>query len=183
MKCRARNLVLFLTFFLIFTASRSVAQSTQGEKSEAEREHWGFSFVQYHRPGSKLIPVEISRLVGEPLPDKQLSIKVTKLKNHSPKGVTGIKFSWFLFDGKDLNTVILTRQSALIDLSYLSTGEEREVDIPITTPKEIISLRNGEDFKGRFMLEVAVTEVRYDDGSIWEGKDIPAKLEPSQITQ
>ncbi|HYG82426.1 MAG TPA: hypothetical protein VD861_18665, partial [Pyrinomonadaceae bacterium] len=88
---------------------------------------------------------------------------------------------WYIFNAKDLNEVVTTEQTALVEVN-LAPHEQRDFDILIVNLDDIPLLRDenpGEEFR----LEVAATEVHYDDGSVWEGKNLPERMDPAKIRQ
>ena len=64
------------------------------------------------------------------------------------------------------------QQTNLMPLD-LAAFEQRKVDLVIGYVEEIplLAYQPGEEFH----LEFAVTEVHYDDGSIWQGTDLPQR--------
>lgn len=172
--------VLTLSLFLTLGASHSQGQvKGQGRveiSSRSLRLDWG----SYARPGYKSIPVEIVRFQSEPLPDKKYLLKVVELRNRSSKAVRAVKFSWYLFNKKDLNEVLQTEQTPLVNLDGLAPHRRLEVNIPLLRPDQISYLRQ-DTATGEFRLEIAVTEIQYDDGSVWEAKNLPGKVDLSRI--
>lgn len=60
----------------------------------------------------------------------------------------------------------------------LSAFEQRKVEILVGYVDDIPLLSYKPD--EQFHLEVAVTEVHYDDGSVWQATDLPQKLTPTK---
>jgi hypothetical protein len=172
--------VLTLALFLTLAAGRSHGQVKGTGRVEISSRTLRLDWGQYVRPGYKSIPVEITGLQSEPLPEKKYLIRVAELKNRSSKAIRAVKFSWYLFDKKNLNEVLQTEQTALINLGRLAPHKKLAVSIPLLRPDEISYLRQ-DTATGEFRLEIAVTEIQYDDGSVWEAKNLPGKLDLSKI--
>jgi hypothetical protein len=172
--------VLTLALFLTLAASRSPGQVKGSGRVEISTRSLRLDWGQYVRPGYKSIPVEIVRFQSEPLPEKKYLLKVAELKNRSSKIIRAVKFSWYLFNKKELNEVLQTEQTPLVNLDRLAPHKKLEVNIPLLRPDEISYLRQ-DTATGEFRLEIAVTEIQYDDGSVWEAKNLPGKVDPSKI--
>jgi hypothetical protein len=126
------------------------------------------------RIGYESLPVQILSAGGGKLgPREKFRILVSLLKNRTEKNIQAIKFSCFIFRFKNWDAVVESRQTALIPLELLAF-EQRKVDILVGYADDIplLSYKPGEEFH----MEVAVTEIRYYDGSVWQAKDLPQKL-------
>ncbi|HEX8145109.1 MAG TPA: hypothetical protein VF553_21265 [Pyrinomonadaceae bacterium] len=167
-------LLLALALSLTLTAKRNAAQDEGGQRVQTSSRSLKLDWGQYARPGHKSIPVEILRFKSEPLPDRKYLIKVAELRNRSSKAVRALKFSWFLFNKKNLNEVLQTEQTPLFEIGRLRARSKLVVGIAILRPDEISYLKQ-ETATGEFTLEIAVTEIHYEDGSVWEAKNLPAQ--------
>jgi hypothetical protein len=99
-------------------------------------------------------------------------------KIKTEKNIEAVKFKTFIFNRKDLNEVLETVHTPLIALDVPGfTQRECEILILYADDIPLLASERGEEFR----LEVAVTEVYYDDGSIWEAKNLPGKLDPSKM--
>ncbi|HVG32093.1 MAG TPA: hypothetical protein VM911_03405 [Pyrinomonadaceae bacterium] len=172
--------VLTLSLFLTLAASRSPGQVKSRGRVEVSSRSLRLDWGQYARPGYKSIPVEIIRFQSEPLPEKKYLIKVAELKNRSSKAVRAVKFSWYLYNKKNLNEVLQTEQTPLVNLYRLAPRSKLEVSIPLLRPDQIQYLRQ-DVATGEFSLEIAVTEIQYEDGSVWEAKNLPSNVDLSRI--
>ena len=172
--------VLTLSLFLTLAVSHNSGQVKSRGRVEVSSRSIRLDWGQYARPGYKSIPVEIVRFQSEPLPEKKYLIKVAELKNRSSKAVRAVKFSWYLFNKKNLNEVLQTEQTPLVNLNRLGPHRKLEVSIPLLRPDQIPYLRQ-DVATGEFSLEIAVTEIQYEDGSVWEAKNLPRNIEPPTI--
>jgi hypothetical protein len=181
MKRRILFSILALACALTLDASPAVAQTSQCQRPQ---QNWGLAFLRYHhwRAGYESLPLQVVNVSGGRLgPCEKFKILVTGLNNRSPKAVKSVKFNWYIFNAKDLNKVVATEQTALVEVN-LAPHEQRDSDILIVNLDDIPLLRDenpGEEFR----LEVAATEVHYDDGSVWEGKNLPERMDPAKIRQ
>jgi len=124
-------------------------------------------------------PVQMLRLGGGKLgPNEKLKIGVSRLRNKTEKNVRAVKFKAFIFNRKDLDEAVETVLTPVIALDVPALTQ-RECDILILYADDIplLAYKPGEEYR----LEVTVTEVHYDDGTIWEAKNLPGKLDPSKM--
>jgi hypothetical protein len=130
------------------------------------------------RIGYESLPVQIGGAGGGKLgPNEKFKILVSLLKNRTGKNIKAVKFSCFIYKFNDWDNVLENRQSSLIPVELFAL-EQRKVDILVGYVDEIplLSYKPGEEFH----MEIAVTEVYYDDGSVWQAIDLPQKLNPTK---
>jgi hypothetical protein len=171
MRLRLAGLFVVLTLCATFTTEQSIAQTSQSSKRFSY-----LSLTPYNpkRVGSGSLPVLLAGIGGGKLgPNEKFEIFASLLKNETSKNVKAVRFGYYIFKSDNLDDAVDSGQTALI-LVDLSALERRRVRIHVVDVDDIPSLeyKQGEEFH----LEVAVTEVHYDDGSIWEATDLPQKL-------
>jgi hypothetical protein len=169
---------LSLAGFLALVVNALVAGVPQSQ-TPGKYSRFALSYYNESRTGYEAPPVQILRLGGGKLgPNEKLKIGVSLLRNKTEKNIQAAKFKTFIFNRKDLNEVLETVPTPLIALDVPALTQ-RECDILILYADDIplLAYKPGEEFR----LEVAVTEVYYDDGSIWEAKELPGKLDPSKM--
>jgi hypothetical protein len=174
--------IFVLATFLMVTANGIMAQTGAAGLSELPAKRLLTSYTRYNRWrfGSDSLPIEVVNVSGGKLgPTEKFKILVTRLSNRLPKAVTAVKFNWYLFTIKDLDKVVETEQTSLVDVS-LAPHEKRDLNIFIVNVEDIPILGDM-NLDEQFQLEVAVTEIHYEDGTVWEAKDLPAKMDRSKI--
>jgi hypothetical protein len=128
------------------------------------------------RIGYESLPVQVLGAGGGKLaPNAKFKIQVSMLKNGTQKNIKAVKISCFIFGSNDRDKVVETRQTSLIPVD-LPAFETRKVEILVGYVDDIPLLRYAPGKE--FHLELAVTEVHYDDGTIWQAVDLPQKLTP-----
>lgn len=154
----------------------------QNADAQAPTRYSLLTFTPYNpaRVGFESLPVQITGAGGGKLgPREKFKILVSKLRNQTEKSVKAIRISYFIFKYGESDEVVPleTRQTPLIPL-HLAAFEQRNVDILVVNVDDIplLEYRSGQ----RFHMEVAVTEVQYSNGSIWQGTDLPQKLDPAK---
>ena len=177
MKSGVLRLTLTLAASLTLVVNQYVAQHAQSQRP-ARYSRLTFSPYHHLRIGYESLPVRVVGARGGKLSaNEKFKIEVSGLRNETPKNVTAVKFNCFIFNRKDLNKVLETEQTSLIPLD-LPALDQRNFEIFILYVDDIplLEYKPGEEFH----LEVAVAEVHYDDGSIWQAKNLPGKLDLSK---
>lgn len=169
----ALSLIVILAWWPSSIARRTTVQD---QDSQSPTRFSLRTLSQYNpaRIGYEFLPVEILSAGGGKLgPRAKFRILVSLIRNRTEKNIQAIKFSCFIFKFIDWDEVVETRQSALIPVE-LRAYEKRKVDILVGYVDDIplLSYKPGEEFH----MEVAVTEIQYDDESIWRATDLPQKL-------
>lgn len=178
MRLRPLRFILTLAGFFALVLNPIVAGVSQSQ-TPSRYSQFAISFYNELRTGYEMPPVKILRLGGGKLgPNEKLKIGVSLLKNKTEKNIKAVKFKTFIFNRKDLNEVLETVHTPLIALDVPAfTQRECEILILYADDIPLLAYKPGEEFR----LEVAVTEVYYDDGSIWEAKKLPGKLDLSKM--
>lgn len=180
MKRRQLSFAVVLVTLLAFTTLFGRAQDPAQRASSAR--NWGLSFTRYSesREGADSLPIKVTGIRGGKLsPDEKFKIEVTALLNRSVKAVTRAEFTWYLFDYADLNKAVDSGKTPLTEVA-LSPNAGQSVRILVLYIEDIPYLRDKNP-QGNFLLEVAVTNVTYADGSTWEAAGIPGKFDPFKV--
>ena len=170
--------IFMLAALFMVSANRIIAQTRMATQSEAPAPHWRLAFLRYHerRIGYDSLPIQVVNVSGGKLgPAEKFKILVSGLKNRLPQAVKAVKFNWYLFNIKDMNEGVETGQTPLVEVN-LAPYEKREFKIFIVYLEDIPLLRN-KTLDEEFRLEVAVTEIQYEDVTLWQATDLPAKLD------
>ena len=179
MKHRPINFLLASVALLTLTAPLMRAQDAQ---LVSPPRNWGLAYVMYSqfREDYDSLPVTVIKLSGGKLsPHEKFKIEVSGMANRSTKTVTNAAFTWYLFDNNDLDKVVDSGKTGLIELA-MAPNEERDCAILILHIEDIPLLRDKNP-QGTFRLEVGVTKVTYSDGSTWEAAGVPGKFDHSKV--
>lgn len=172
MKPYAPGFLLTIATFLTFPISPLVAANAQ---SQSPFRNSPFRLATYSKLRTEYeSPVEISHLRGGKAgPNEKLKIEVMGIKNEAAKNIRAIRFHTFIFNSKDLNDALERVQTSIFTLD-IPALEERKCQILILNVDDIplLAYKPGQEFR----LEVAVAEVHYDDGSIWQASTLPGKV-------
>ncbi|HEV7475497.1 MAG TPA: hypothetical protein VGN90_15695 [Pyrinomonadaceae bacterium] len=175
MKLSLVGLFVAFTFCASLFSPPSVAGSATSQGPYAR---FSMTFYNPKRLGYESLPVLVTGAGGGKLgPNVKFKIFVSMLKNATAKNVKAVKFSYFVFKLDNLDEPIQTNQTDLIAVD-LPALEQRKVDIHVVDVEDITSLSSKQS--GEFRLELAVSEVQYEDGSSWQGTNLPQKMEPAK---
>jgi hypothetical protein len=162
---------LILAILTLSTSQTVLAQTPEDQPTRFSLR----TFSQYNenRLGYEALPVRILVGGGGKLGSREkFRLHASVIKNYTPKKVVAVRFTFFVFKFSDPDELVGVQQTDLMPLE-LAGFERRKVDLVIGYVEEIplLAYKPGEEFH----LEFAVTEVHYDDGSIWQATDLPQK--------
>lgn len=177
MKILRFGLVLILAWVASSILHPAVAQNSD---SQAPTRFSLRTILPYNpaRIGYDLLPVKIVGCGGGKLgPREKFKILASMLRNETQKNIKAVKISSFVFRYFEWDDVLETRQTSLIPIELLAS-ETRRVEALVGYVDDIplLSYKPGEEFH----MELAVTEVHYEDGSIWQATDLPQKVDPTK---
>jgi hypothetical protein len=131
------------------------------------------------RLGYQSLPVRVEGAGGGKLgANEPFKVFATALKNTTARNVSAVKLGYFIFKTRELTEVLDKAETALIQID-LHANETRKVMIHVFNFEDSPLFKNnsGDEYR----IEVAVTEVHYDDGTIWRGTELPQKIDPARL--
>jgi hypothetical protein len=126
-----------------------------------------------YRIGYETLPVRILGGGGGKLGLREkFRLHVSMIGNYTPKKVVAVKFTFFVFKFSDWDELVGVQQTDLMPLE-LSGFERKQFYLVVGYVDDIplLAYKPGVEFH----MEMAVTEVHYDDGYIWQATDLPQK--------
>jgi hypothetical protein len=173
--------VLMLTSIYVIFNGSAMPKETAASQTTSQLHNWNLTYGRYDtsRAGSNDLPLRVLSVPGGKLgPAEKFRIFVSRLNNNSNKAIIAARFTWLLFDARDLNKTVQKSQTELVNLN-IEAQTEVSVNIDIVNLEDIPLLREKNP-SGTFHLEVAATEVHYNDGSVWVAKDVPGRIRSDQ---
>ena len=174
MKMFFSGLILFLAILTASTSQSVLAQNPEDQPTRFSLR----TFSQYNenRLGYETLPVRILVGGGGKLSSaEKFRLHASVIKNYTSKKVVAVRFTFFVFKFSDPDELVGVQQTDLMPLE-LAPLERQKLDLVIGYVEDIplLAYKPGAEFH----MEIGVTEVHYDDGSIWQGTDLPQKRNP-----
>ncbi len=171
--------ILLITSFGFSSLSTPIRKHTEPSSPPS---YFGVAVAPYNqfRADYDLLPVQVVGIRGGgPKEEDKFKIEATRLKNQTAKTINGLRLTWFLFSAADLNVALDSRQTNItkIDLKPFEKVDSLIFVVYINQIPLFKTTWPGNDF----LLEVAVNEVLYDDGSSWQATDLPRELDRSKM--
>lgn len=129
--------------------------------------NWSFSAQPYTGLGYESRPALVVSVATE---RKSLSIAKVRVANHSSKTIAALKLGWYLSRTSDPNPVLQFGQTPSIPIhNGLPDGETSVLKLPVVVSFSKLHkpLSKEGRLEGQFRITVAVTEIEYEDGSVW----------------
>ena len=163
-------LMAVLTLVVVATASILVYSSFGQNKNDTlPPGRWTISAQPYLGTAYESQPVKVIGVVS----DTNHGFKVTTvgLKNTSSKVVSAVKLRWYVTSEESGELVLLQGDTNSVMLGNgLPVGKSEYFETPIVSFGRVSKqlLRAG-SLQGVFTIEVAVSQILYEDDSTWEG--------------
>jgi hypothetical protein len=166
------KLKLILTFLILAMSYNSPAAYSYLEVSQDKGfppGEWTLQHPVISRLGLKDAPLQIISVKAEG--KRGGTIRTVRLKNNSGKEVTAVKFVWYLFQEQETKNILQKGETPILGLDNFADRTSKAIDYPIVSFGNIYKplVKDGK-LIGDFVLEVAVGEIIYEDGSKWERK-------------
>lgn len=133
--------------------------------------------LQSNNPDIPVVIAGIKSYVGKGNWRKQLMLESVVLKNRTFQAVSAVKFGWIIITEQD-NNARKNRDAAmahgftqLVDVELPAQGMRREIPLYIDFVKEAKPLIKAGVLTGTFFLRARITEVHFEDGSVWTEND------------
>ena len=168
MKSRLTLMALMLVMLTVACLA-AASKNLQDTDIKLPPGKWTLQHPALSRLGLKDAPLQITSVTGDV--KRGGTITAVRLKNNSGKAAAGVRFTWYLFRDQAPKEILRKGESPALGLVGLPAGGSKNVAYPIVSFGNIYEplLKDGE-LNGDFVLEVAVSEITYEDGSKWERK-------------
>lgn len=164
-----RKLTTFAVVFMTMTIATAPAQVQLDQVSGIPLGKWSLAVRPYIGNGWDSIPVDVTSVTTEAR--KGLTADKVLLRNLSSRRVTGLKLQWYLKE-KQQNALLLRDETPFINVDIPAAGDLR-LEYPVVTFAKIYKpLLRGGELAGNYVLEIAVGNIVYEDGSSWEINEV-----------
>jgi hypothetical protein len=154
--------VVMAFFVLIGTGTKISGQSTKDKLPPGK---WTFAAGPYFGSDYESVPVDVFSVTSDAR--KGLAVTSVVLQNRDTRNVVAVKLHWYLKDKDQKGRVLLEGETPLIGVA-VPAGESQTLNYPVVSFAKVHKpLLKGTELSGNFRIEVAVSEVQYDDSSLW----------------
>ncbi|HET9711229.1 MAG TPA: hypothetical protein VFP64_05085, partial [Pyrinomonadaceae bacterium] len=138
--------------------------------------NWTVGFHLYQAEGFDSMPVRVIGIKSEG--DRGLT--GVRLQNRSAKAVTAVRIGWYVSTEGGPGTILARGETPLL-APPLHANESVQLSIPpISLAKILKPAVKRNTLRGDFSVQVAVTEIVYEDGSTWKFSQ-PANVTPIKV--
>lgn len=130
------------------------------------RTGWTVGFHSYRAEGFDSIPVRVISVTSK----RHQGLTNVELRNQSSKPVTAVKIGWYVSSEDGPGTILTKGESPLLSLPATLQADGRlQLSVPpVSLAKILKPVVKGNTLRGDFSVQVAVTEIVYEDGSTWK---------------
>lgn len=155
--------VVLMAFFALIGLGAKI--NGQSAKDKLPPGKWTFAAGPYFGSDYESIPVDVSSVTSDFR--KGLTVTSVVLQNRDARNVVAVKLHWYLKDKDQKGRVLLEGDSPLIGVA-VPAGESQILNYPVVSFAKVHKpLLKGTELSGNFRIEVAVSEVQYEDSSVW----------------
>ncbi|HEV2762465.1 MAG TPA: hypothetical protein VGV38_05665, partial [Pyrinomonadaceae bacterium] len=126
--------------------------------------NWSLTFLPYLRADYESRPLVVTSVNAT-----EARVAQVEVENRSEKPATAFRLEWRISRREEPDSVLLKGETRLLGLpTKLSPRSVRAYNVKVVSFEDVYKplAKNGL-LNGDFRIEVAVGEVRYDDGSTW----------------
>lgn len=165
---KARVLAFRLLVTLLFTFSLSkVSFGQEWSANSLPPGTWAVRCSAFRTPGYEALPVLVAGVTSDL--DRGIEVTSVTIANHADQRLSAVRLSWYLSTQADPATVLQQGRTKVLNLKRaggIDPGENRDVIFPVVAFAAIYKpLLQGGELKGKYLIQVAVSEARFDDGS------------------
>ncbi|MDQ3256800.1 MAG: hypothetical protein M3R15_23390 [Acidobacteriota bacterium] len=160
----------FLTFALLCITVPALSFNFQNnERAEVKFPpgKWSLTYPPISILSLEDAPAKIISTTG----DVKNGVTITEvgLENRSSKAISAVKFRWYLFTEGTPKKIVSRGETPVVGMGEFASGKKRIIEYPIVSFGNIYRplVKDGR-LTGKFVIEVAVSEILYADGSSWK---------------
>lgn len=162
---------ILAVLLLLPTCGAQGLVSAQGQLPGGD---WSFSHRPYLRPGADALPVRVISVKGEA---SRLQVSAEIIENQSGQTASELRLSWYVTREDEPNRVLRSGITPTVYPLSIPAGTSLRASVPVIAFADVCEpLAVAGELSGRFVLEVAVTEARYADGSSWKAEGLPVNI-------
>jgi hypothetical protein len=166
---KTKNLLQVVLALALLAGITTAAQAQQGGGSAPQLPpgKWSVAIGPYMNPGYESLPIRVVSVTSE----IKGGLRVSKVgvENRSSQPLTEVRFVWYLSATETPEIILLQGKTQLLELPPgIQSNETREILFPVVSFAKVYKpLLKGGTLNGSYRIQIAVSEVRFDDGSSW----------------
>jgi hypothetical protein len=153
---------LFVTLSL-----NEVAPGQDGTAAQLPPGNWAVRCSAFRAAGYEALPVLVTGVTSDV--DRGIEVTGVNVTNRSNQRLTAVRLSWYLSTQDEPASVLRQGRTKVLNLKRaggIDPGETREITFPVVSFAAIHKpLLRGGELNGKYIIQVAASEVRFDDGS------------------
>lgn len=160
-----KRMFVLALFAVIAVSVAAFTQKNEGASTPLPQGLWTLNCSPYMTAGYEYLPVLVTSVTSEI--KGGAAITQVKVKNATSRSISAVKLAWYLSPRDERTSILQSGQTSMVDLpEEIPAGATREVKFPVISFAKIHKplLRNGVLY-GEYRIQVAVSEVRFSDGS------------------
>lgn len=165
---------------VVMTKNSGFVEGASQTKSQLPPGKWSFSAHPFMGEGYESRPVVVTSVRTEA---KTLSVTAVRVRNISSKPVAAIRLGWYLADENNNLTNLQQSETSFIPMDKaLETDKTELFKVSVVSFLDIYKplVRDGR-LEGSYRLEIAVTEILFEDQSTWRvGQQVTLETQPSK---
>lgn len=147
---------------LVLVVTLAATMGHEGERLPSG--DWTVGFHLYQAEGFDSMPVRVTSVKSE----GAKGLTGVGLRNRSSKSVIAAKLGWYVSTEGGPGTILAKGELPLLHAT-LHANESMQLSIPpLSLAKILKPVAKGNTLRGDFGVQVAVTEIVYEDGSRWK---------------
>jgi hypothetical protein len=160
------KMIAFLGLVACLAAATGYESTNTVQGDQLPPGDWTVGFHLYQAEGFDSIPVRVTGITSQ----GNKGLTNVALRNRSLKPVTAVKIGWYVSTEDGPGTILAKGESPLLALPQtLQADESLQLRLsPVSLAKILKPVVKGNSLRGDFSVQVAVTEIVYEDGPAWK---------------
>jgi hypothetical protein len=173
------KLMIALTLLAGITMAAQ-AQQGAGDAPQLPRGKWSVSMGPYMNPGYESLPIRVVSVTSEI--EGGLRVSQVAVENRTSQKLTAVKLAWYLSTTETPEVILRQGETRLLELPPgIQSNETRDILFSVVSFAKVYKpLLKGGVLSGKYRIQIAVSDARFDDGSSWTLASARSKVRKTQ---
>jgi hypothetical protein len=160
------KMIAFLGLLACLAVATGYERTNTVQGDQLPAGDWTVGFHLFQAEGFDSIPVRVTGITSQ----GNKGLTNVALRNRSLKAVTAVRIGWYVSTENGPGTILAKGESPLLALPQtLQANENLQLSLqPVSLAKILKPIMKGNTLRGDFSIQVAVTEIVYEDGPGWK---------------